>query len=194
MVYRCVIFNPCITACQFSVNSFKPSQRPWDVYSQLEFVCPRRQRHTFRMLDKEGPYPYLISILGGCRLILPTYSQDLTSQSLQAQFIFEPKKITYNRRTLYDMLTGRMSPGLSMSNTPPLLTRPIWLMSQCKYRWGYCIIVQAGATLQRPIGQMGFGRLGRLIGFTIDAWYILQISGSVSSAYTQSKSTHGKLQ
>ena len=71
------------------------------------------------MLDKEGPYPYLISILGGCRLILPTYSQDLTSQSLQAQFIFEPKKITYSRRTLYDMLTGRMSPGLSMSNTPP---------------------------------------------------------------------------
>ena len=40
-------------ASQFSVNSFKPSQRPWDVSGQLEFVCPRHpQRHKFRMLDK----------------------------------------------------------------------------------------------------------------------------------------------
>ena len=96
MVYRCVTCNPCITACQeqpdllslmsrwsidvlfsshacitayhFSVNYFKPSQRPWDVYGQLEFVCPRRpQRHIFRMLDN-GPYHYLISTLGGSSL------------------------------------------------------------------------------------------------------------------------------
>ena len=72
-LYLISILGGCSLILPNSVNSFKPSQRPWDVFGQLGFVCPRHpQRHKFRMLDK-GPYLYLISILGGCRLILPIY-------------------------------------------------------------------------------------------------------------------------
>ena len=217
-------------ASQFSVNSFKPSQRPWDVSGQLEFVCPRHpQRHKFRMLDK-GPYLYLISILGGCSLILPNSvnsfkpSQPPWDVSGQLEFVCPRHPQRHKFRMLDKGLTfillaywegavlsslyiGRTSPAspcrLNLflsprkSHTiggpsticwpvdcylicrcpipplPPPRPRPIWLlMSRCIYSWGYCFMVRiwikAWSEALRSNGFRSIGKSGRF-----HNWYLI---------------------